>query len=217
MDSLNRTRIKFCGMTREQDVEAAARLGADAVGFVCYPRSPRYVEAGRLAALRRALAPFVTPVLLFVDAEPGQVRRALDAVPDALLQFHGSESPDVCEAFARPYLRAVAVASGSDLLDFERRYASAVALLADAPSAGFGGGGRTFDWKHLPEPARRSRPLILAGGLDPGNVGAAIRAARPFGVDVSSGIEMQRGVKSDALMRDFVSAVRRADTESSCE
>jgi phosphoribosylanthranilate isomerase len=217
MDSLNRTRIKFCGLTREEDVEAAARLGADAVGFVCYGPSPRYVPRERLGALRRALAPFVTPVLLFVDAELQEIQRAIDEVPDALLQFHGSESPERCEAPGRPYLRAVAVASGGDLLDFEGRYARAAALLADAPSAAFGGSGRTFDWAQLPPPARRAKPLILAGGLDAGNVGAAIRAARPFGVDVSSGIEAQRGVKSEALMRDFVSAVRRADSESSCE
>ena len=217
MDLVKRTRIKFCGLMREQDVEAAAMVGADAVGFVCFGPSPRYVSPVRLRELRAALAPFVTPVLLFVDAERDAVRRALDAVPDALLQFHGHEACGDCDAYGRAYLKAVAMSPGVDLLDCEARFPTAAGLLADAPSAVHGGSGRTFDWGQLPPSPRRSKPLILAGGLDARNVGAAIRAAGPFGVDVSSGIEVQRGVKSEALMREFVSAVRRVDSEGMSE
>jgi phosphoribosylanthranilate isomerase len=209
-----RTRIKICGLTRPQDVAAACALGADAVGFVCYPHSPRFVAPERLARLAATAAPFVTPVLLFVDAPPAQVQGALQAVPHALLQFHGSEPHDLCASFGRAYLRAVPIGEGVDLLDWEKQYATASALLADAPSAAFGGSGRTFDWGRLPAPERRSRPVILAGGLDDSNVAAAIRAVRPYGVDVSSGVEAERGVKSEALMRRFVAAVRAADAVS---
>ena len=211
MRTLVRTRIKICGLTRPRDVAAACRLNVDAVGFVCYEHSPRFVPAERLAALAGELAPFVTPVLLFVDAEPAQVERALEAVPHALLQFHGNESHRACGAFGRAYVRAVAIGEGVDLLDWEQRYPSALALLADAPSAAFGGSGRSFDWSQLPALGRRSRPLILAGGLDASNVADAIRAATPYGVDVSSGVEEERGVKSEKRMREFVAAVRAAD------
>ena len=214
MDSLSRTRIKICGLTRPQDVSAACRMGADAVGFVCYEKSPRYVPAEGLARLARELPPFVTPVLLFVDAAPEAVLGALESVPQALLQFHGHEGAAACGAFGRAYLRAVAMNPGVDLLDSERQFSTAAGLLADAPGSSFGGSGQTFDWRALPPAGRRSKPLILAGGLDAANVGAAIRAVRPFGVDVSSGVEAERGVKSDKLMREFVSAVRAADSGS---
>jgi phosphoribosylanthranilate isomerase len=209
---VRRTRIKFCGLTRPEDVVAACALGADAVGFVCFEQSARHVAAVRLAPLVREVAPWVTPVLLFVNATAEQVQQALEAAPHALLQFHGHESVHECARFGRAYLRAVPMADGVDLLDLERQYPSAAGMLADAPSVGFGGSGRTFDWSQLPAPERRSRPLILAGGLDARNVGAAVRAARPFGVDVSSGVEAEPGVKSDALMREFVAAVRAADS-----
>jgi phosphoribosylanthranilate isomerase len=209
---VTRTRIKFCGLTRPQDVVAACTLGADAVGFVCFEPSPRHVPSPRLAPMAREVAPWVTPVLLFVNPAPEQVERALDAVPHALLQFHGTEPHTDCVRYGRPYLRAVAISDGVDLLDWEQQYPTAAGLLADAPSAGFGGSGRTFDWDRLPGPERRSKPLILAGGLDASNVGAAVRAARPFGVDVSSGVEVERGLKSEALMREFVVAVRAADS-----
>jgi phosphoribosylanthranilate isomerase len=210
-----RTRIKICGLTRPQDVDAACRLDIDAAGFVCYEHSARFVSPERLAELASGLTPLVTPVLLFVNAAREQVERALRAVPHALLQFHGNESHRDCAGFGRAYLRAVAIAQGVDLLDWEKQYPSAAALLADAPSAEFGGSGRTFDWGILPDLERRSRPLILAGGLDASNVGAAIGATRPYGVDVSSGVEVERGVKSEALMREFVAAVRAADAGKS--
>jgi phosphoribosylanthranilate isomerase len=206
-----RTRIKICGLTRPEHVVAAGELGVDAVGFVCCDSSPRFVPPQRLALLAGELAPFVTPVLLFVNAARETIEQALQLVPHALLQFHGEESPADCARFGRAYLRAVPMAEGVDLLDWEKRYATAAALLADAPGATFGGSGRVFDWNRLPGMERRSRPLILAGGLDASNVGAAIRAARPYGVDVSSGVEAERGIKSEALMREFVAAVRAID------
>jgi phosphoribosylanthranilate isomerase len=209
-----RTRVKICGLTRAEDVRAACALGADAVGFVCYPGSPRYVEPARLAPLAAAAGPFVTPVLLFVNAGREEVSAALSLVPMALLQFHGDEGPRFCASFGRPYVRAVAVAAGVDLVDFERTYAGARALLADSPGAGFGGSGQRFEWGRLPPPDRRALPLILAGGLDSGNVGGAIEQVRPYAVDVSSGVESERGIKSVDRMREFLMAVRRADAQS---
>lgn len=210
---MQRTRIKICGLTRPQDVQTACALGADAVGFVCTPASPRYVEPERLGQLARAVAPMVTPVLLFVDAQPREVQQALELVPNALLQFHGREDPAYCLSFRRPYLRAAAMGEGIDLLEFERQFASAAGLLADAPRAGAGGTGEVFDWKRLPAPALRTLPLILAGGLDAQNVGAAIALVRPHAVDVSSGVEETRGIKSAARMGSFIAAVRRADAQ----
>jgi phosphoribosylanthranilate isomerase len=209
-----RTRVKICGLTREQDVRAACALGADAVGFVCYAPSPRYVAPQRLAELAAAVAPFVTPVLLFVNAPAEQIRAALAAVPQALLQFHGDESAPDCAAYGRPYLRAVALGPGVDLLDWQIAFSSACALLADAPSDAYGGSGETFDWGRVPGPDRRRLPLILAGGLQADNVAAAIARVRPHAVDVSSGVEQARGIKSVERMQRFVEAVRRADAEN---
>ncbi len=209
-----RTRVKICGLTRVQDVRVACALGADAVGFVCHPQSRRFVDLQRLAQLAAAVAPFVTPVLLFVDAQASQVHRALEVVPNAVLQFHGREDHDYCQAFGRPYIRAAAMGEDIDLLEFERRFPSAAALLADAAAAGQGGAGQVFDWKRLPAPAVRRLPLVLAGGLDAENVGAAIGLARPHAVDVSSGVEESHGIKSEPRMRSFFAAVRRADAQS---
>jgi phosphoribosylanthranilate isomerase len=206
-----RTRVKFCGMTRATDVEAAVEAGADAVGFVCYSGSTRFVTAQRLPELARAVAPFVTPVLLFVNATADEVRRAIDAVPGALLQFHGDESPQECTRFARPFVRAVRVGATLDLLDCERMFEAADALLADAPGEGFGGTGRVFDWSLVPDPASRRKRLILAGGLSAESVGAAIARVRPFAVDVSGGVEQSPGIKSPEKMRRFIAAVRAAD------
>ncbi len=209
-----RTRVKICGLTRVQDVAAACALGTDAVGFVCHPASPRYVPPERLAELAAAVAPLVTPVLLFVDAPAVAVERALTSVPNALLQFHGGEDPAWCRSFGRPYVRAVALAEGVDLLDFEVRYADAAGLLADTPPTGaaaFGGSGRSFPWQRVPPPAQRTLPLILAGGLQAQNVAAAIGQVRPHAVDVSSGVETARGIKSVERMQAFLAAVRAAD------
>lgn len=204
-----RTRIKICGLTREADVAAAIEAGADALGFVCYPKSPRYVTPARLRQLSRELGVFATPVLLFVSAAPDLVEGALDVMPDALLQFHGDEHEPACSRYGHPYIRAVAMTEGVDLLDFERDFHSAAALLADTPSEGFGGAGRAFDWSRIP--SRRTKPLVLAGGLNAENVAAAIRGVRPYAVDVSSGVEDEPGIKSAARIRQFIDAVLEAD------
>ena len=204
-----RTRIKICGLTREADVAAAVAAGADAIGFVCYPKSPRYVAPLRLRALGRELGVFAAPVLLFVNAASDLVEGALDILPNALLQFHGDEHEPACNRYQRPYLRSVAMTEGTDLSLFESGFASAAALLVDAPTDDFGGSGQTFNWSRLPK--QRSKPLVLAGGLNVDNVGAAIAEVRPYAVDVSSGVEQQPGRKSTQKIEAFIAAVRRAD------
>lgn len=204
-----RTRIKVCGLTREQDVTAAVAAGADAIGFNCYPSSPRYVAPQRLRQLARELGVFATPVLLFVNAAHDLIDAALEALPQAVLQFHGDEHEPACAAFGRSYLRAVRIGPGVDLLASEREFRSASAMLADAPSAVYGGSGQSFDWSLLP--ANRSKPLVLAGGLNADNVGRAIGMVRPYAVDVSSGVEDAPGVKSAVRIERFVAAVRAAD------
>ena len=204
---MSRTRIKFCGLTRPQDVDAAVAAGADAVGFVCYAKSPRYVAPDALALLAARVPAFVTPVLLFVNAAPAQIEAALRVVPHALLQFHGDESPAACRTVGRPYLRALRMTQATDWTEAERAYPDALALLVDAPAPGFGGGGQTFDWTVLPPPQARRRRLVLAGGLNAANVGAGVRTVQPFGVDVSSGIEDAPGLKNAQKMREFAAAV----------
>jgi phosphoribosylanthranilate isomerase len=214
---MRRTRVKICGITRVEDARVAVDCGADAVGFVCYPPSPRFVEAGRLRELAAALPPFVTPVLLFVNATADDVLACLAQVPHALLQFHGDEARADCEVYGRPYLRAVRMGEGVDLLDCFESFPSATALLADAPAAGFGGGGAVFDWARLPPLQRRALPLVLAGGLNESNVMDAIVRVRPFAVDVSSGVESAPGIKSAARLRSFFAAVRAADRRGATE
>ncbi len=204
-----RTRVKICGLTREADVAAAVEAGADAVGFVLYAKSPRRVTLERAVALAAGLPPFVSPVLLLVNAAPSEVRAATAALPQALLQFHGDETPADCEVARRPYLRAVRMAPGVDLLDWARRFESAAALLLDAHVEGYGGGGKRFDWSLIP-PGVRS-PLVLSGGLSPASVIDGVLAVRPYAVDVSSGVEASKGIKDAALMRRFCEAVREAD------
>ncbi len=205
-----RTRIKICGFTRESDVAEAVAAGADALGFNLYSKSSRHVTLDRARELIRLLPPFVTPVLLFVNAAPEQVRAATAALPQAVLQFHGDETPADCEAAQRPYLRAVRMgAPGVALLDFAQRFSSAQALLLDAYVDGFGGGGKVFDWSQIPPSV--PLPVVLSGGLSPANVTDGVVRVRPFAVDVSSGVEVSKGVKSAELMRRFCQAVRDAD------
>ncbi len=209
-----RVRVKICGLTRVDDVRAAVAAGADALGFNCYSGSPRHVPLDRLRELAAATPPFVTPVLLFVNAHRAQVDAGLAAVPHALLQFHGDEEADFCASFGRPYIKAVGMADGVALLDWQGRFVDALALLADAPAAGYGGSGAAFDWTRVPGPAERRLPLVLAGGLNDGNVGDAIRATRPYAVDVSSGVEAgTKGVKDPQRMMRFIEAVRAATTD----
>ncbi len=206
---MSRTRIKICGLTREADVDAAIDAGADAIGFVLYARSPRAVSAARAGELARRLPPFVTPVLLLVNAARAEVDAALRAVPHALLQFHGDETPAQCEAPRRAYLRAARMAPGVDLLDFAARFASASALLLDAHVDGYGGGGKAFDWSLVPPGV--PLPVVLSGGLSVANVIDGVRRVRPWAVDVSSGVESAKGLKDALAMRRFCDAVREAD------
>ncbi len=213
------TRIKICGLTREVDVDAAARAGADAVGFVLYDKSPRHVTPERAGELAQRLPAFVTPVLLFVNASPEQVQRACEAVPNALLQFHGDESPADCLAAGRPFMRAARIPTGSagqgfDLLKYASDFPAAQAILLDAHVEGYGGGGQSFDWTAFPwsHPLlNASSRLVLSGGLTPANVIDGITRVRPWAVDVSSGVEVSKGIKSPDLMNAFVAAVRAAD------
>ena len=203
------TRIKICGLTREADVDAAVESGADAIGLVLYEGSPRAVSVERAAALARRLPPFVTPVCLFVNAPDNLLAEAAGAVPQALFQFHGDETPAQCSAARRPYIRAARMAPGLDLLDFARRYGDACGLLLDAHVEGYGGGGKVFDWSLVPTGV--PVPVVLSGGLNPANVTDGVLRVRPWAVDVSSGVERAKGVKDAALIRRFCEAVREAD------
>ena len=204
-----RTRIKICGITREADVDAAVDAGADAVGFVFYPPSPRHVSLDRAQSLARRLPPFVMPVGLFVNADLAAVQAACDAVPQLLLQFHGDETPAECARFGRPFVRAARMAPGFDLLDFAARFNHAQAILLDAFVDGFGGGGKVFDWSAIP--ADVPHRLVLSGGLHAENVIHGVLSVRPFAVDVSSGVESAKGIKDAEAIRRFCSAVREAD------
>ncbi len=217
-----RTRIKICGLTREADVDDAVDAGADALGFVLYAKSPRHVTLQRASELAGRLPPFITPVLLLVNASPQEVRAATDALPQALLQFHGDETPAQCEAAGRPYIRAARIAADGAvvhahegrariaLLDFAEVFSSAQALLLDAHVESFGGGGKVFDWSQLPPSV--PLPVVLSGGLNPANVTDGVLHVRPWAVDVSSGVEISMGVKSGPLMRRFCKAVQEADS-----
>ena len=205
------TRIKICGLTRPGDVDAAVAAGADAIGLVFYPRSARYVETEQAALLAQRVPPFVSVVGLFVNATVDEVMRTLATVPLHVLQFHGDEDESYCRQFERPYLRAARMRPGFDLLQYAAAFPSAQAILLDAFVEGYGGGGESFDWSLIPPGL--ARPLVLAGGLDAGNVAEAVRHVRPAAVDVSSGVEAGKGIKDAQRMRDFVAAVRGVDAE----
>ena len=204
-----RTRIKICGLTREQDIDDAVEAGADAIGFVLYAKSPRHVDVTRAAELARRLPAFVTPVGLFVNASAGLIAQATAAMPALLLQFHGDETPADCRAPGRPYLRAARMASGFDLLKFAACYADARAILLDAHVDGYGGAGKVFDWSLIPQDV--PRPLVLSGGLHADNVIEGILRVRPWAVDVSSGVERAKGIKDATALRRFCEQVQEAD------
>ena len=206
---MKRTRIKICGLTRPQDVRDAVNAGADAIGFVFYPPSPRAVSVDQARELVALLPPFVTAVGLFVNEAEARVREVLDVVPLGLLQFHGDETAAYCAGFGRAWMKAARVRAGFDLVDYAARFAGSSGLLVDAWVEGYGGGGEVFDWRLLP--ADFSAPLVLAGGLTPANVAEAVRSVRPWAVDVSSGVEAAKGIKDRALMEAFVAGVREAD------
>ena len=226
----HRTRIKICGLTREADVDAAVQAGADAIGFVLYPDSPRFVSPERAGELARRLPCFVTPVLLFVNASPEFIAQGVEAVPQALLQFHGDETPDDCLAAGRPYLRAARIPPGPagaafDLLKYALDFASAQAILLDTHVTGYGGSGQCFDWTAFPwshPQLNASSRLVLSGGLDAANAIDGITQVRPWAVDVSSGVEalapdgaVMKGIKDADRMSAFVAAVRAADAQLS--
>jgi len=219
-----RTRIKICGLTREQDVDAAVAAGADAIGFVLYQKSPRYVSIERAAELARRLPPFVSPVLLFVNAPSGTVLACCARIGQALVQFHGDESPQQCldatGQGARPFLRAARIprddsAARFDLVKYALDYSSAQAILLDAHVDGYGGGGQAFNWSLLPPSV--DCHLVLSGGLTPANVTDGVLQVRPrcktLAVDVSSGVEVSKGIKDAASIHRFVAAVRAADQQ----
>ncbi|MDQ2927204.1 MAG: phosphoribosylanthranilate isomerase [Pseudomonadota bacterium] len=205
-----RTRIKICGVSRPQDIDAAVEAGADAIGFVFHPASPRHVKVERAASLARGLPPFVTPVGLFVNAAAKDIAAAAAAIPNLVLQFHGDEDAAECGVSGRPFLRAARMMPGLDLLDFARHFSAAQAILLDAPAEGWGGSGKVFDWSLVPRAVPHR--LVLSGGLRAANVAAGIQLLRPWAVDVSSGVESSRGVKDAALIHAFCDAVREADS-----
>lgn len=193
-------------MTRVEDMTAAARSGVDAVGLVFYPKSPRHVNLEQARTLVSSLPAFVTVTALFLDPDEGQVRDVLDKVRVELLQFHGGEPAEFCRSFGRPYIKAVPMGSRADLAEYARRHVGAAALLLDSHAAGQKGGtGVSFDWGSVPKV--EGPPLILAGGLTPDNVATAIRIVRPYGVDVSSGVESRPGIKDVAKIEAFVREV----------
>jgi phosphoribosylanthranilate isomerase len=189
-------------------LQVAVAAGADAIGLVFYPPSPRYVDLPAASRLARAVPPFVTIVGLFVNADPAAVRETLAAVPIHLLQFHGDEDESYCQQFDRPYMKAARMKPGVDLVQYAAAFPSAQAILLDAFVDGYGGGGKVFDWSLVP--AGLSKPIVLSGGLDAGNVGDALCRLRPAAVDVSSGVEAGKGIKDAEKIRAFVAAVRAA-------
>lgn len=207
-----RTRVKLCGLTRAADAREAARLGVDAIGLVFYPPSPRAVSPAGAQAVLRGLPPFVTVVGLFVDPTEAEVRRVLEQVPLDLLQFHGEESPEACERYGRPWIKAIRMREGVNLWAERRRYGGAAGLLLDAYQPGVAGGtGMSFDWARIPPDL--GGEIILAGGLTPDTVAAAIRVVRPYAVDVSGGVESAKGVKDPLKMAAFLHEVRHGDGE----
>jgi phosphoribosylanthranilate isomerase len=205
-----RTRVKICGITRAQDAAAVVQSGADALGLVFYPKGPRYVTADQARQIATGVAPFVTVTGLFVNAPADSVREVLARVPLGLLQFHGEESNDQCNCFGLPFIKSIPMRHGTDLLSLMSAYPDAAGFLLDAwqPET-HGGGGIAFDWQQIPEGI--NTPLVLAGGLTPGNVATAIRTVKPYAVDVSTGVERDKGIKSREKIEAFMREVRNSE------
>ena len=203
------TRVKICGITRPEDALAAAEAGADAIGLVFYDKSPRAVDIGQAWEILDALPPFVTTVGLFVNAAAQTIEDILVEVPLDLLQFHGDETPDFCEQFGHPYIKAVRMRAETDLTAVAQRYSGAQGLLLDTYRPGVPGGtGEAFDWSLAEQPC--DKPIILAGGLRPDNVAQAIAQVRPWAVDVSGGVEKEKGIKDSGKISAFIQAVKQA-------
>jgi phosphoribosylanthranilate isomerase len=203
-----RTRVKICGITRPADALAAARAGADAIGLVFYPPSPRYLSLERAREIRDVLPPFVQTVALFVNADGAQVSQVIGRVHPAMLQFHGDEAPDFCAQFGLPFVKACRMKEGVSALEYLRPFSSAAAWLFDSHVPEYGGVGESFDWSMVPA---TDKPVILSGGLSRDKVAEAIRRVRPWGVDVSSGVESAKGIKDAAKIAAFIAEVRNAD------
>jgi phosphoribosylanthranilate isomerase len=205
-----RTRVKICGITSVQDGLAAARHGADAIGLVFYPPSPRHVSLARAREIALALPPFVARVAVFVEPTATEVAAVIAACRPDVLQFHGAETPEFCRSFEIPYLKAVRMRREIDLLEYLSPFPDAAGWLLDSYRADlYGGTGEAFDWSMVP--SQLERPVVLSGGLDAGNVGEAIRRVRPWAVDVASGVESAKGVKDERLIAAFTARVRHAD------
>ncbi len=219
------TKIKICGLTREQDVDAAVLAGADAIGFVMYEQSPRAVSIKRAAELAKCLPPFVTPVLLFVNELEANIHKACEAIPTAFLQLHGDdefETPLFCASLNRPFMKAARIPIGEeasfDLVKYAQRYKQASAILLDTLATGYGGAGKTFNWNAFNWSQLSTNvklPLVLSGGLTPANVTQGIALVKPWAVDVSSGVESAKGIKDSQKIADFIAAVKQADSHSS--
>jgi phosphoribosylanthranilate isomerase len=208
-----RTRVKICGITRSEDLQAAARAGADAIGLVFYPPSPRFLSLDWARQLASEVPPFVSTVALFVNPAAADVYTVLERVRPAMLQFHGEETPVFCAQFGVPYVKACrvrsGVSSGAGLLEYLRPFSGAAGWLLDSHVEEYGGVGEAFDWSLVPD--ERTRPLVLSGGLTVDNVAEAVRRVRPWAVDVSSGVESAKGIKDAARISAFITEVRNAD------
>jgi phosphoribosylanthranilate isomerase len=206
---MSAVRSKICGITRIEDALAAVEAGADAIGLVFYPKSPRAVTIEQAQAIIAALPPFISTVGLFVNADRAGLKALLDRVPLDLIQFHGDETPEQCEGYQRPFIKALRVQAGDDIAANCDLYAKASGILLDTYVAGTPGGtGETFDWALIPK--HLSKPIILAGGLTSANVSQAIAQVQPYAVDVSGGVEEGRGIKDHQKIRAFMSAVHGA-------
>lgn len=204
-----RTRVKICGFTREEDAVCAARLGVDAIGLVFYPPSPRNIDLDKAAAIIGALPAFVSVVALFVDAEEARIWEVLDRLPVDCLQFHGDETPAQCRIYGKPYMKAIRMKANVDMAGIVRQYHDASALLLDAYHPGLkGGSGNGFDWSLIPRNC--PLPIVLAGGLTPENAPRAIAEVRPYALDVSSGVESEKGIKDAAKMAEFIQKTNQA-------
>lgn len=198
-----RTRVKICGFTRVEDALAASRLGVDAIGLVFYPPSARHVDIETAAAIARALPAFVSVVALFVDAEPAHIHAVLSQVRIDCLQFHGDESPEACRGYGKTYIKAIRMQPGVNIAELQRQYHDAAGLLLDAYHPGVQGGtGSAFDWDLIPQDT--DLPIILAGGLAPENAKQAVQQVRPYALDVSSGVEVAKGIKDATKMAAFI-------------
>jgi phosphoribosylanthranilate isomerase len=204
-----RTRTKICGITRLEDAKASVRAGCDALGFVFYKESPRYIALDAFKVIVKELPPFVTKTGLFVNADPAEIEEVIQSGFVNVLQFHGDETPDFCRQFNFPYIKAVAVSSSVDLIQYAKDFHDAEALLLDAYHEHLKGGtGQTFDWNLIPQSL--SKPIVLAGGLTVDNVKEAIKKVKPYAVDVSGGVEESKGIKNSLKIQAFIKETQDA-------